>query len=73
MTLNFLFLGGEAPECFDGADSNDDGAINISDAIATLNYLFLGGPAPPEPGPRTCGEDPTDDPMGCERLPEDCQ
>jgi hypothetical protein len=27
-------------------DSNGDGDVNVSDAIATLNYLFLGGAAP---------------------------
>ena len=27
-------------------DSNDDGEINLADAVFTLNYLFLGGPEP---------------------------
>ena len=31
---------------FRRADSNDDGAVDLSDAVHTLNWLFLGGPAP---------------------------
>jgi hypothetical protein len=27
-------------------DSNDDGAVDLSDAVASLSHLFLGGPAP---------------------------
>ena len=32
---------------FRRADSNADGALNISDPISLLGYLFLGGAAPP--------------------------
>ena len=47
-TLQYLFLGGDAPPCEASADSNGDGNINISDPTYTLQYLFLGGPAHPE-------------------------
>jgi hypothetical protein len=73
-TLNFLFLGGSAPVCFDAADTNDDGRVDLSDAAALFNYLFLGGAAPPAPGPEECGDDPTDDELGdCEYPEESCE
>ena len=59
--LNYLFLGGPEPPCQDAADSDDNGQLNITDGVRILNYLFLGGPAPPDPGPDTCGPDPTAD------------
>lgn len=62
--FEFLFLGGDAPECLDAADSNDDGAVDISDGISLLGYLFLGG-TPPAPPFEQCAEDPTDDAIGC--------
>jgi hypothetical protein len=69
-TLNFLFRGGPAPPCPDGADANDDGDVDLSDVIFTLNYLFRGGPEPPAPGPDVCGPDPTADGLGPCRDPE---
>jgi len=63
-TLSYLFLAGEPPRCQDAADANDDGKINISDAIQTLHFLFAGGsPLPPPNG--TPGADPTPDSLGC--------
>jgi hypothetical protein len=59
--LNYLFIGGPAPDCLEAANSNDDATINITDGIHILNYLFLGGPAPANPGPlpgNACGPDP---------------
>jgi hypothetical protein len=38
---------------FRRGDCNDDGGVDISDAVCILSWLFLGGPAPgsgPEPG-----------------------
>ena len=62
-TLDFLFLGGEAP-CLDAADANDDGNVDVSDPVATLGSLFLGtGPLPPPIG--LAGKDPTADELGC--------
>ncbi len=56
--LNYLFLGGDTPNCLEAADANDDGSINITDGVYVLNFLFLGGPDPLPPGTATCGPDP---------------
>jgi len=64
-TLNFLFLGGEEPSCFDALDADDDGGIVITDAIFVLDFLFQGGVEIPLPR-ETPGFDPTqDDPYDC--------
>ena len=62
--LNFLFLGGPAPDCRDAADSDDSGDLGLSDAVRHLNFLFLGGLAPP--GSDGCHPDPTPDNLGCD-------
>ena len=49
--------------CEDAADANDDGLVNIADAIQILEFLFVGGA--PLPEPVECGVDPTDDPLDC--------
>jgi hypothetical protein len=55
---------GSAPPCLDAADTNDDGAVDIGDAIAVLSHLFAGaGPLPDPFG--ECGVDPTVDELGC--------
>ena len=43
-----IFTGGTIP-CDNAADSNDDGTLNIADAIALLGYLFNGATPPPPP------------------------
>jgi cyclopropane fatty-acyl-phospholipid synthase-like methyltransferase len=30
-------------------DANDDGTINVGDAVFIINYIFRGGPAPNHP------------------------
>ena len=45
------------PVCFDAADSNDDGELDITDGIFALNWLFSTGRPLPPPGPETCGLD----------------
>lgn len=57
--------------CADAADSNDDGRVDISDAIRTLFFLFVDGTANPLPlpGATTAGEDPTADGLNCARYP----
>jgi hypothetical protein len=67
--LALLFQGGAPPECEKACDSNDDGELDISDAIHILIFLFLflflpGGKAPPPPHP-DCGSDPTADSLPC--------
>lgn len=56
---------GSPPDCADSADANDDGAIDMADAIYSLSAQFLAG-APPFPAPGSCGLDPTDDGLDCE-------
>ena len=45
--------------------TNDDGAIDIADAIALLDFLFGGSGDLPEPFGE-CGVDPTEDGVGCD-------
>jgi hypothetical protein len=66
--LSYLFLGEEPPPCLDAADANDDGALNVADPIWILLFLFSGGPPPPPPH-GACGEDLTEDALGCDRYP----
>jgi murein tripeptide amidase MpaA len=44
--INYLFIGGPAPEPWQAGDANCDGIINVSDVVYLINYLFIGGPAP---------------------------
>ena len=39
----------------DAADADDNGRLELTDAVRILNHLFLGGAAPLAPGPSTCG------------------
>ena len=65
--LRYLFERGIAPGCEKAADANDDGKLNITDAVRILLYLFAGGVPLPEPLSR-CGRDPTEDRLGCEAF-----
>jgi hypothetical protein len=58
------------PPCPDACDANDDGRIDLADAIGILYYLFVpGSPFPPAPGPGLDGGPPgideTPDPLDC--------
>lgn len=64
------------PPCLDACDANDDGRIDLADAVAILSYLYVpGSPFPPAPGPgitddglgspTPAGLDPTEDPLDC--------
>ena len=67
LVLRLLFEHGEDKvQCLDAADANDDGRIDLSDAIYILSYLFVAGPEPAAPYPE-CGLDPTEDALGCAR------
>ena len=81
--VSFLFLPGTMkfqPPCLDACDCNDDGRIDLADAVCILQYLFQFGRFPPAPGPglRVTGNpnpnmveptppglDPTDDKLDC--------
>ena len=64
----------------DAADTNDTGAIEITDAIIIFGWLFTGGVPPAAPTPLSpgyseeeCGVDPTEDALGCERVSPTCE
>ena len=64
MVERYLFFGDRAPPCFDAADAEDDGQINIVDTVTILHHLFdiglvIAGPSTP------VGPDPTPDSLGC--------
>ena len=44
--INYLFIGGPAPELLEAGDVNCDGTINASDVVYLINYLYIGGPPP---------------------------
>lgn len=58
---------------FRRGDSNNDGTVDIADAINTLGTLFLGTGVIPPPGKTDCGPDPTEDALGCRTQPQDCR
>lgn len=62
--LNSLFSPTGAIECVSAGDVNDDGEVNIADAIGLLEWGFSSGPVPPEPFP-VCGTEATSDALDC--------
>jgi hypothetical protein len=44
--INYLFIGGPAPDPLQAGDVNLDGSVNASDVVYLINYLFIGGPPP---------------------------
>ncbi len=63
LVLQFLFSGGAAPACFDAADVNDSGSIDLADPIGLLGYLFIFTNPPAYPWPSS-GFDGTEDDLG---------
>lgn len=47
-----------ATTCRDSMDANDDGSVNVLDAVHMFQWGFINGPAPAAPFPN-CGMDPT--------------
>lgn len=63
--LSVLFQG-DTVECTDAVDIDDNGILEITDAVSLLSYLFLSGGPPAAPFP-DCGADPTPgDPVPCD-------
>lgn len=60
-----LFGGAPGGTCGDASDADDDGKVSLTDAIRILSLLFQEG-APLPPPSEICGDDPTDDGLGCE-------
>jgi hypothetical protein len=44
--INYIFVGGPAPQQLSLADVDCSGSINIGDVVLMINYIFRGGPAP---------------------------
>lgn len=44
--INFIFIGGPAPEPLRIGDANCDGTIDISDPVYLISYIFSSGAAP---------------------------
>jgi len=44
--INYLFIGGPAPNPLQAGDANSDGLVNVNDVVYLINYLFIGGPPP---------------------------
>ncbi|MBI4602012.1 MAG: hypothetical protein HY721_08630, partial [Planctomycetes bacterium] len=73
--LESIFLGRAALLCEDAADTNDNGSIELTDAVLLLNHLFRSGPAPRLPYPMPGVDGPAagsagtaaEDALGCER------
>lgn len=61
--LGYLFLSAPEPQCTQAADANDDGRINITDAVWIALHQFRGKALPPPH--LTCGVDTTADDLSC--------
>jgi len=73
--ISHLFLTGSwkfDPPCLDACDCNDDGRIDLADAVCILTFLFKNsnGDDLPAPGAMSLGADPTHDTMDCTGPPE---
>ncbi len=66
VALLFHLFRGQEIVCEDAADVDDNGGIDLTDAIRLLNYIFLRGEPPAAPYPES-GGDTTDDSLGCRR------
>ncbi|MCI0637281.1 MAG: hypothetical protein L0206_25700, partial [Actinobacteria bacterium] len=71
--LDWAFTEGDDPPCMDAADVNDNGVVfALVDALALLDWAFTEGDDPPDPGPTSCGTDPTDDSVDCDTVSGAC-
>lgn len=44
--INYVFVGGPAPDPMNSAEVNCDGSVNVSDAVYIINFVFIGGHKP---------------------------
>jgi M6 family metalloprotease-like protein len=44
--INYIFMGGAAPQPVSLGDADCSGSINIADVVYLINFVFSGGPAP---------------------------
>ena len=67
--LGCLFLNNVCGHCLDSSDIDDNGKVEVTDAIQLLTWKFLGGPSPAPPYPE-CAVDPVGDSIdACETSP----
>lgn len=68
VTLLTHVLAGAPVNCLDACDVDDNGSVQIGDAVILATASYAGGPppAPPHPG---CGPDPVTDTLGCSAYP----
>ena len=66
--LTFLFDGDPPLGCYDAADTNDDGMLDVSDSVLILGYLYMTGSTPPSAPFPDCGRDLTSDALDCAQL-----
>ncbi len=64
MLMWMLIPGSPAIPCQEAADLNDDGQLQLQDAIHLLSWLFASGPSPAQPHP-DAGPDPDQNGPGC--------
>jgi len=61
------------PKCLEACDANDDGRVDLADALTILKYLFKFGADLAEPFNTSPGVDPTPDHLGCDSGTSACQ
>jgi hypothetical protein len=66
---NWLFRGRIYPSCLKAADTDDDGHVDVTDAVYIINFAVLGGSPPPAPFP-AAGPDETVDELTCDAYGE---
>ncbi len=62
---NYQFKGGQMPTCLDAGDTDDNGALQLTDSIKTFRFFIYGLDVPPAPS-SSPGPDPTEDEVLCE-------
>ncbi|MGQ9590367.1 MAG: lamin tail domain-containing protein [Planctomycetota bacterium] len=66
MKILFSLFRGDVRLCADSQDANDDGDLDITDAVYALGFLFQGGPPPPPPFPQPGADPTTEDYLDCD-------
>ena len=66
--ISYMFTSGQEPSCLATADFDDDGLLQLNDIVNLLGFLFNDGPAPSSPF-NSCGQDTTEDSLGCVEYP----
>jgi len=47
--INYIFVGGPAPDPYEAGDANCSGTVDIDDVVYIIAYIFSGGPTPGDP------------------------